>query len=62
MNKVDIILLDSWKSYIKQSLENSQDSNLEICKQEIKSWAINKLSKPKCNPELLIKVLELLEN
>jgi hypothetical protein len=61
MNQTDKLLLESWKSYVETTINDSKDSNLEICKLEIKNWAIEKLSKSYCNPTLLLEVLEVLE-
>lgn len=63
MNTIDQILLGSWKSYIKNVVSDPENKDkLEICKQQIKSWAISKLTNSYCNPEILLLVLKEIES
>jgi hypothetical protein len=59
MNKTDELLIAAWKKHIR---ENIEENNSEICKKQIKNWALSKLTKSYCNPEILLLVLQEIES
>jgi hypothetical protein len=61
MNKTDELLIAAWKKYIRENIEENKDSS-EICKKQIKNWALSKLTKSYCNPEILLLVLQEIES